>query len=125
VVEKHVGADMRWFFNEWIYGFAIPTYRYAWQSEAQPDGQFKVHLRIRQENVPPEFLMYVPVTIDLGGNRLARARIKVSGGLTQVDFPAALPVRPRSVTFNDMSGVLAEVKSDSWERIGETAGGSW
>ena len=114
VVERHVGTDMKWFFDEWIYGFEIPTYKVAWQTVPQPDGQFKVRLRIGQEHVSPDFLMYVPVTVDLGNNRKARARIRVTGATTELDFPAVLPVRPKSVTFNDMEGVLAEVKNVSW-----------
>jgi aminopeptidase N len=111
VVEKDVGADMSWFFNEWVYGWSIPTYRVGWRSQAQADGKFKVRFRVQQDNVPPDFLMYVPVTIDLGGNRLARARVKVTGATSEFDFPGLLPSEPKGVKFNDMDGVLAEVKT--------------
>ncbi len=113
-VERHVGADMRWFFDQWIYGHTIPTYRVAWQSAAQPDGQHRVRLRVRQENVPPEFMMYVPVTVDLGNNRLARARIRVTGATSEIDFPVPLPGPAKAVRFNDMMGVLADVKNEGW-----------
>ena len=114
VVEKHVGTDMRWFFDQWVYRFSIPTYRVAWQSAVQPDGQHRVRLRVQQENVSPEFMMYVPVTVDLGNNRLARARVRVTGASSEIDFPVPLPGPPKAVRFNDMEGVLAEVKTESW-----------
>jgi Peptidase family M1 domain len=113
-IERHVGTDMRWFFNQWIYRPEIPTYRYNWRSERQPDGQYKVRLRVRQENVGPEFLMFVPVTVDMGGNRVARARVRITGAETEVEFPAVLPSEPRAVKFNDMAGVLAEVRTMAW-----------
>ncbi|MEP7324583.1 MAG: M1 family aminopeptidase [Gemmatimonadota bacterium] len=114
VVERNVGTDMGWFFNQWVYNSAIPTYRVAWRSEPQPDGQFKVRLRVQQEKVPEDFIMYVPVTIDLGGNRVARVRVKITGAVSEVLLPVTLPSQPRSVKFNDMQGVLAEVKTTSW-----------
>jgi hypothetical protein len=113
-VERHVGTDMRWFFDQWVYRFSIPTYRVAWQSAAQPDGQHRVRIRVRQENVSPEFMMYVPVTVDLGNNRLARARLRVTGASSEIDFPVPLPSAPKAVRFNDLEGVLAEVKNESW-----------
>jgi hypothetical protein len=114
VVERAVGTDMRWFFDQWVYRFAIPTYRVAWQSAVQPDGQHRVRLRVRQENVSPEFMMYVPVTVDLGNNRLARARVRVTGASSEIDFPVPLPGPPKAVRFNDLQAVLAEVKTENW-----------
>lgn len=113
-VERQVGTDMKWFFDQWVYRFSIPTYRVAWQSAVQPNGSHRVRLRVRQENVSPDFMMYVPVTVDLGNNRLARARVRVTGASSEIDFPVPLPSAPKAVRFNDMEGVLAEVKNESW-----------
>jgi hypothetical protein len=112
IVERHVGSDMRWFFDQWVHGAAIPTYRVSSRTQSGADGQFEVALRIRQENVPDDFMMYVPVTVELGKDQSARFRIKVKGPLTEVTLP--LPAKPREVKFNDLEGVLAEVKNESW-----------
>jgi hypothetical protein len=66
---------MGWFFNQWVYRAEIPSYRVAYRSEATEGGQYKVRLRVQQENVPDDFLMYVPVTLDLGKDRVARVRV--------------------------------------------------
>ena len=71
-------------------------------------------LRVRQEDVPEGFRMYVPVTLDLGKKQLARFRVKVEGPLTELELPP-VPTEPKKVTFNDLEGVLAEVKSVGWE----------
>jgi hypothetical protein len=113
VVERHMGMDMGWFFDQWIYGTALPTYRVAYRTEPLADGQFRVRLRVQQEDVPDDFLMYVPVTLDLGKDRVARLRVKVTGPRTEVDLPP-MPAEPKAVRFNDLEGVLANVKEVSW-----------
>ena len=114
VVEKHAGVDMGWFFDQFVYGVEIPTYRVAHRVEKTADGQWKVKLRIRPENVPERFRMYVPVTLDLGKKQLARFRVKVEGPLTELERPP-VAAEPKKVTFNDLEGVLAEVKSAGWD----------
>ncbi len=114
VVEKHTGNDMAWFFDQFVYGAEIPTYKVAHRSEQGSDGQWRVKLRVRQEGVPDGFQMYVPVTLELGKDRKARVRVKVKGPVSEIDLPL-MPAEPRKVTFNDLEGVLAEVKTTAWD----------
>jgi hypothetical protein len=113
-VERHTRADMGWFFDQWVHSAAIPTYRVAQRVEPAGDGKFRVRLRVRQENVPDDFQMYVPVTLDLGKGRLARVRVKVKGPVSEIELPI-MPEEPKSVKFNDLEGVLAEVKGGKWD----------
>lgn len=113
VVEQHVGQPMDWFFQEWVHGWQVPTYKVATRTESAEDGKFRIKLRVLQENVPESFVMYVPVTVDLGNNRMARLRVKVQGARTEVDLPL-MPAQPKAVKFNDFNGVLAEVTNVGW-----------
>jgi peptidase M1-like protein len=113
MVERHTGADMGWFFDQWVYRSEIPTYRYAYQVSSVEGGKYRVRLRVRQEQVPDDFQMYVPVTVELGKDSRARARVKIKGPLTELELPL-MPSEPKSVRFNDLDGVLAEVKSMGW-----------
>ena len=113
VVEKHVGTDMRWFFDEWFNGTQLPSYKVAWKAEPADGGKYRVKLRVAQEHVPADFQMYVPVTIDLGNKAVARLRVKVSGPMTEVDLPL-MPSKPEDLHFNDLSGVLADVSTTGW-----------
>lgn len=113
VVERGTGQDMSWFFRQWVYGWGIPTFKVAQRTEPTPDGKFQVTLRVDQENVPPDFLSYVPVTLDLGKDQVARVRVKVTGAHSEIPLPP-VPVKPREVRFDDMDGVLAEVKEVGW-----------
>jgi hypothetical protein len=114
VVERHIGTEMGWFFDQWVHSTAIPTYRVAHRSEPAENGQFRVRLKVRQEGVPESFQMYVPVTLDLGKDRVARVRVKVKGPVSEIELPL-MPAEPKSVKFNDLEGVLGEVKTVGWE----------
>lgn len=113
IVERHVGAPMDWFFDQWVKGTAIPTYHVAWTTLPADGGCSTVRLRVTVEHAPPEFRMPVLVSADLGEGRTARWRVQVHGGRTEYDSPL-LPVAPRSVTFNDLHSVLAEVRTERW-----------
>jgi Peptidase family M1 domain len=113
VAEQHLGADLGWFFDQWVYGTDVPSYKVAYRTEPAENGQFRVKLQVDQENVGQDFQMYVPVTLDLGNNQIARVRAKVRGPRTVVDLPL-MPAKPKSLVFNDLDGVLAEVKMVGW-----------
>jgi hypothetical protein len=114
VVERHTGAEMGWFFDQWVHSTAIPTYRVAHRTEPAENGQFRVRLKVRQEGVPEGFQMFVPVTLDLGKSRKARVRVKVRGPVSEIELPL-MPAEPKSVKFNDLEGVLGEVKTAGWQ----------
>jgi hypothetical protein len=85
----------------------------AWRSEPRDDGQFRVRLQVTQEGVPPDFLMYVPVMLQLDKDRVARLRVKVTGTRSEIELPP-MPAAPKSLRFNDLEGVLANVKEVKW-----------
>jgi aminopeptidase N len=113
VVERHVGQDMGWFFDQWVFGTDLPTNRVAYRTEPMPDGQYRVRLQVTQEGVPESFMAYVPVTLDLGKDRKAHVRVKVTGARSELELPP-MPAAPKSVKFNDLEGVLAQVKTVDW-----------
>ena len=113
IVEQHAGFSMDWFFQEWVYGTAIPTYRVAYKTEPAGNGQYRVKLRVAQEGVPDDFRTYVPVALDLGSNRVARVRVNVTGPSSEIDLPL-LPAEPKALKFNDLDGVLCDVKMVGW-----------
>jgi peptidase M1-like protein len=113
VAERHAGIDLGWFFDQWVYGTAVPSYRVAYRTQPADGRKYRVTLRVQQDNVPADFRMYVPVTIDLGNNQTARVRVKVQGASSDIDLPL-LPGKPKAVRFNDLGGVLGEVKMVDW-----------
>ncbi|MGD2135030.1 MAG: M1 family aminopeptidase, partial [Gemmatimonadales bacterium] len=113
VVEQHMRMPMDWFFDQWVYGSAIPTYHVAHRSDRMPDGRYQVTVRVRQEGVPEDFRMWVPVSVDLGGDRWARLRVEVAASVSEIELPP-MPSEPRGIRFNELEAVLAEVKTERW-----------
>jgi len=101
---------MDWFFNEWVYGTAVPTYTFSWNAEPDSAG-FRAHLRVRQSDVPDDFGMYVPVLIKFAEGE-AMVRFLVRGPTTETTLQ--LPAEPKTMELNPLESVLAEVKTEGW-----------
>jgi peptidase M1-like protein len=113
IVERHTGGPMDWFFDQWVKGTAIPTYHVAWTGQPASGGKHFVRFRITQEHVPADFRMPVLVSVDLGDKRFAHFRIDVRGTQTEYASPL-LPGEPKGLKFNELNGVLADVKMERW-----------
>jgi hypothetical protein len=105
---KTAPADWQWFFDEWVYGTAIPTYAWAWKAERGDGGQDVLALTVRQENVPDGFRMPVPVRIDFGGGKAGQAVVLVDE--REETFRLPLPAKPKKVELNPDFAVLATLK---------------
>jgi len=112
VVERHIGLPMDWFFREWVEGTAIPTYTLSWRAGAAQEGRYWLQLRVRQEDVPQDFEMPVPVRIAMANGAEAFIRVTVRGPVTEGTFN--LPAEPKEVEINPLESVLAQVKAESW-----------
>jgi len=106
--EAAAGADLGWFFAQWVYGTDVPTYRWTATTTETKPGEWTVHVNVESSNVPESFRAPVIVRLDFDGGRFARTRMWVSGRSTAFDLPVATE-RPVAVRFNDLESVLAEV----------------
>jgi aminopeptidase N len=115
VVERHFGADMGWFFDQWVYGTAVPSYRFAWKNEDAGDGQRTLRIRVRQE-VEPEgsFRMFVPVRVELEDDRFVVLRVLVDESDEEFSFDLPAGMIPQEVIFNPRNAVLADVRNERW-----------
>lgn len=109
VVERHAGMPMAWFFDQWVTGTAVPTYRWSWKGEAVEGGKYRIRLKVDQSGVPEDFQMHVPITIHFGEGKQARVRVQVKGSHCEPVVPM-MPLEPRRVIFNDFESVLCETE---------------
>lgn len=114
IVEKHVKQDVSWFFEQWVHGSDIPVYHFAFKTEKTPDDKFKVHVRVEQKEVPPDFKMSIPIKIVFENGSSARIRVFITGAKSEFDLPP-LASAPKEIIFNDLESVLATVKIEDWE----------
>lgn len=112
VVAKHAPADWSWFFDQWVYGTAIPSYRWSYSLADAPNAQGKwvASLKVRQSDVPAGFKMPVPVAVDLGGGRGGRLRVLVDQ--PEETFQLEFPEKPKSLIFNPNDEVLSKTKKE-------------
>lgn len=106
-VERHAPGDWGWFFDQWVDGTSIPTYRWAY-AVVQRDGRTHLELDIQQTGVPEGFRMPVAVQLDYGRNETGEVVVLVDQPRQQISLE--LPAKPRKVTLNGRHGVLADVK---------------
>ena len=79
IVEKHMlpvmdidgNHRMDWFFNEYVYGTAIPSYNLDSTFENQ-NGATVLKFKLTQANVTPEFKMEVPIYLELADGRVVK-----------------------------------------------------
>jgi hypothetical protein len=112
VAERHMSKAMDlekngkldWFFNQWVYGTAIP--RYAFRYETLPSsGMVKIKMEISQSEVDRNFAMFVPVFADFGKGMVRLGQVELVGNSTRtVVFD--LDKAPKKVALNAYKDVL-------------------
>ena len=109
IVEKHIGYDMDWFFNQWVYGTEIPLYRFSYSKVNSKYNNFAIKGKVIQEHVPENFKMYVPITIVFENGRNKTYSILIDKKVVYFNLDG-LENEPKKVIFNDFDAVLCKVK---------------
>ena len=101
---------MNWFFDQWVYGTDVPTYRPKLDVSpvADQSDPFLLHGTISQEDVPSGFRMPVPIRIHFDDRPPETHRVWVDA--PSVDVAISLPAEPSDIEFNYHHAVLARVK---------------
>jgi hypothetical protein len=117
MVEKHMTPQMDlegtgkldWFFNEYVYGTALPTYTFDHTIVNGPNRDFLLNFKLTQSNVDDNFRMLVPIYIELTDGKVyffGRARITGNHSLEQQLPLRGLKDRPRRALINHYDDVL-------------------
>ena len=109
-VTEAFGQPMDWFFDQWVYGVDVPTYRPDLDVSPLRDARepFVLHGRVRQEDVPPGFRMAVPIRLEFRDREPIIRRIWIDRPEVEVEIP--IPAEPTRIEFNHLHGVLARVR---------------
>ena len=118
VVDKYMTASMDvagthtmdWFFNEYVYGTALPAYDFQSSLSDTPSGTV-LNFKITQSKVSDSFDMVIPLYLELSDGRMLRiGTLPMHGNQTvekQVNL-GQLTVKPKRAVFNYNYDVLAE-----------------
>ena len=109
-VTQTFGQSMQWFFDQWVYGIDVPTYRPNLQVSRVLDqpSPYLLHGTIQQEDVGETFRMPVPIMVTFAEHESRLYRIWVDAGTVSVEVP--LPAEPTAIEFNYQHAVLAQVR---------------
>ncbi|HEY3975412.1 MAG TPA: M1 family aminopeptidase [Candidatus Sulfotelmatobacter sp.] len=118
MVEKHMSPEMDaegnhkmdWFFNEYIYGTQLPTYKVDTTFDKGADGDLVLSLKLSQSNVDDKFRMLVPLYLEMDDGNvifLGRARLVGNSSVDQKVPLKGLKGKPRTVVANYYDDVLA------------------
>ncbi len=115
IVEKHIRPVMNltgdgkldWFFREWVYGTALPKYKFDYTIEPQGD-KFLLNGKLTQSEVADNFAMLVPLYAEFDGVGIARLGLVTITGNKTGDVKVLLPQKPKRVLINAMHDVLEQ-----------------
>ena len=104
IAQKYKMSDLGWFFQQWVYQTALPTYRLEY-SVGKQGGKPVLQCTLYQEGVPEDWFMPLPLTLDFGGKQAGRTIVLAYG--PKRDFALPLPTVPRKVTLDPDVWVLS------------------
>jgi hypothetical protein len=118
ILEKHMTPEMDlegnhkmdWFFNEYVYGTQLPSYKLESSFDIGADGDVIFNVKLSQSNVDDKFAMLVPLYLELAdGNMffLGRARMQGNKTIEQKIPLKGLKTKPRAAVLNYYDDVLA------------------
>ncbi len=118
MVEKHMTREMDvegnqkmdWFFNEYVYGTQLPTYKLDYSFDTGADGDVVFNFKVTQSKVNDGFSMLVPIYLELAdGNTTFAGRAKLTGNssMEQKVPLKGLKTKPRRAVLSYYDDVLA------------------
>jgi len=113
MAEKHMTKHMDlqqngrldWFFNEWVYGTAVPKYSFKYDMESEGGDKTKLKVEITQSEVDQNFAMFVPVFADFGKGMMRLGQVAVVGNSTRAAI-FHMDNKPKRVALNAFKDVL-------------------
>jgi len=117
MVEKHMtpqmdvtgNQKMDWFFDEYVYGTALPSYHFAHSFE-QAGNDLVLNIHVTQSGVDDKFTMLVPLYLEFANGKVVRiANASIQGNRTVSQKLTLGPMRdrPKRAMINYFNDVLA------------------
>jgi len=121
IVEKHMTPDMQaigdgnmnWFFGEYVYGTALPSYQLDSRFEKNAEGDVVLKFKLTQSNVDERFRMLVPIYLELANGRivnLGHARMIGNTSMEEQIPIKGLKDTPQRAMLNYYNDVLSSDK---------------
>lgn len=108
LAEKYYGADLDWFFDQWLFDFSIPKFEVIY--DIYKDGaEYFVGVEIETSNVRKDFTTPVLISIADSDGTPKLYREKINSSHTTLSF-GPFEKKPSKFTFNELFSVLCDAK---------------
>lgn len=104
-------GKLDWFFNEYVYGTELPHYAVTFDFKPGDNGATTLHFKIAQSNVSKDFVMLVPIYLQLENGaitRLGNATMKGDTVIEQTVNVGKLPSPAKKLILNYNADVLSD-----------------
>jgi hypothetical protein len=116
IAEKHIVKQMNvtgdgkldWFFNQWVYGTAIPKYKFDYKLEDLGGGRTQLTGSITQSDVPKNFVGIIPLYAEFDGALARLGTVRLIGETTTDGIKVQLPKKPSRVAINAFHDILEQ-----------------
>jgi aminopeptidase N len=101
---------MDWFFDEYVYGTEYPSYRFEHSFSSDAEGNVVLNFKLTQADVSKDFVMLVPLYVDMGNGKVAWLGSARMSGDTTIDQHVTLrgvkekPKRAMVAYYDDVLG---------------------
>ena len=110
IVDKHIIKEMDlnqngksdWFFNQWVYGTDVPSYKFEYKIEGSV-----LSGTITQTGVSDKFVMLVPIYVDFGQGWIKLGTIPIEGNKSINLGKIDLRQSPKKAAIAALNDVLA------------------
>jgi aminopeptidase N len=104
-------GKLDWFFDEYVYGTELPHYTVSADFTVDDAGVTSAHLKLAQSNVSKNFVMMVPLYLELKNGETERIANVVMHGDTTIDQTVRLgklPSPAKAMLLNYNADVLSD-----------------
>ena len=122
MLEKHMTPEMdidgnhtmNWFFDEYVYGTDYPSYKFEHSFSTDDKGDQVLNFKLTQADVNKDFVMLVPIYIEMPNGGVARLGSARMSGNTTIDQHVplkGLKEKPKRAVIAYYDDVLGNVES--------------
>ena len=106
-VHECLGLNLDWFFDEWVYGTEMPSYKLTYSLTPGGNGKTTFSCKIEQSGVSNNFVMAVPIYLDFGQGWAYLGSASIVGNSTIEINNISLPAMPKKAALAALQDVLA------------------
>lgn len=109
---------MDWFFRQWVYGTAIPKYRFDYTVTPGDEGNWLLKASLTQSDVPQDFIGMAPLYAGFDGTIVRLGIVRAAGNATTDNVQAKPPKKSKKIAINLVRRDAGAMKRHAlWSRL--------